>query len=62
LNEFNHLEPGDANGDVWDDFANELIKATPEENIKRRDLYDGQPLITQKVSGASHTPTFFIHC
>jgi zeaxanthin epoxidase len=39
--------PGDANGDVWDGFAHELLRATPEENIKRRDLYDGQPLITQ---------------
>mmetsp|Transcript_15364 Transcript_15364/g.30603 ORF Transcript_15364/g.30603 Transcript_15364/m.30603 type:complete len:248 (+) Transcript_15364:138-881(+) len=47
LNEFNNAEPGDANGDVWDDFAHELLKATPEENIKRRDLYDGAPLISQ---------------
>eukprot|EP00520_Triparma_pacifica_P001179 CAMPEP_0118633652 /NCGR_PEP_ID=MMETSP0785-20121206/1116_1 /TAXON_ID=91992 /ORGANISM="Bolidomonas pacifica, Strain CCMP 1866" /LENGTH=528 /DNA_ID=CAMNT_0006524551 /DNA_START=138 /DNA_END=1724 /DNA_ORIENTATION=+ len=47
LNEFNNEKPGDANGDVWDDFAHELLRATPEENIKRRDLYDGQPLITQ---------------
>jgi len=47
LNEFNKDEPGDANGDVWDDFAHELLIATPEENIKRRDLYDGSPLITQ---------------
>ena len=47
LNEFNNVSPGDANGDVWDDFAHELLKATPEDNIKRRDLYDGQPLITQ---------------
>lgn len=45
LREFNHLEPGDQNGDVWDDFAHELLSATPEENIKRRDLYDGAPLL-----------------
>lgn len=45
LNEFSNEEPGDANGDVWDDFAHELLKATPEEDIKRRDLYDGAPLI-----------------
>lgn len=47
LNEFNNEEPGDKNGDVWDDFAHELLKATKEEDIKRRDLYDGSPLITQ---------------
>jgi len=47
LNEFNNEEPGDKNGDVWDDFAHELFKATPEKDIKRRDLYDGQPLITK---------------
>ena len=47
LNEFNNKEPGDQNGDVWDDFANELLLATPEENIKRRDLYDGSPLVKQ---------------
>ena len=47
LNEFNNKEPGDQNGDVWDDFAHELLLATPEENIKRRDLYDGSPLISQ---------------
>ena len=40
-------QPGDANGDVWDDFASELLNATPEENIKRRDLYDGAPLVSQ---------------
>uniref|UniRef100_A0A7S2KBG9 FAD-binding domain-containing protein n=1 Tax=Leptocylindrus danicus TaxID=163516 RepID=A0A7S2KBG9_9STRA len=45
LNEFNNKEPGDQNGDVWDDFAHELLLATPEENIKRRDLYDGSPLV-----------------
>lgn len=44
-NEFTTDETGDANGDVWDDFALELINATPEENIKRRDLYDGHPLV-----------------
>ena len=47
LNEFNNEMEGDANGDVWDDFAHELLRATPEDMIKRRDLYDGQPLITQ---------------
>lgn len=35
----------DANGDVWDPFALELINSTPEEDIKRRDLYDGFPLL-----------------
>lgn len=47
LNEFNNQEPGDKNGDVWDDFAHELFRATPEKDIKRRDLYDGQPLVAQ---------------
>jgi zeaxanthin epoxidase len=47
LKEFNNEEPGDQNGDVWDDFAHELLRATKEGDIKRRDLYDGQPLITQ---------------
>jgi zeaxanthin epoxidase len=47
LKEFNHLEPGDQNGDVWDDFAHELFSATPEKDIKRRDLYDGAPLLAQ---------------
>ena len=47
LNEFNNVAPGDKNGDVWDDFAHELLLATPEENIKRRDLYDGSPLVSQ---------------
>ena len=47
LNEFNNQEPGDQNGDVWDDFAHELFRATPEKDIKRRDLYDGQPLVAQ---------------
>jgi zeaxanthin epoxidase len=47
LYEFNNEEPGDANGDVWDDFAHELLRSTSEEDIKRRDLYDGAPLITK---------------
>jgi len=47
LYEFNKDEPGDKNGDVWDDFAHELLAATPEEDIKRRDLYDGAPLLTK---------------
>lgn len=45
LYEFNNQEPGDKNGDVWDGFAHELLQATPEESIKRRDLYDGAPLL-----------------
>jgi zeaxanthin epoxidase len=45
LKEFNHVQPGDQNKDVWDDFAHELIQSTPEEAIKRRDLYDGAPLL-----------------
>ena len=45
LYEFNNKEPGDQNGDVWDSFAHELLLATPEQNIKRRDLYDGSPLL-----------------
>jgi zeaxanthin epoxidase len=47
LYEFNNKEPGDKNGDVWDDFAHELFRATPENVIKRRDLYDGAPLVTR---------------
>ena len=43
--EFSNLPGGDQNGDVWDDFALELIDATPECDIKRRDLYDGAPLL-----------------
>ena len=43
--EFCDTEPGDQNGDVWDPFALELINATPEADIKRRDLYDGAPLL-----------------
>jgi len=45
LNEFSNKEPGDQNGDVWDGFAHELLLASPEADIKRRDLYDGAPLI-----------------
>ena len=45
LFEFNNKEPGDKNGDVWDEFAHELLSSTPEESIKRRDLYDGSPLL-----------------
>jgi zeaxanthin epoxidase len=47
LYEFNNVAPGDKNGDVWDDFAHELLRATPEKDIKRRDLYDGAPLLTK---------------
>jgi zeaxanthin epoxidase len=47
LKEFNNKEPGDQNGDVWDDFAHELLSASPEESIKRRDLYDGAPLLAK---------------
>jgi len=36
---------GDADGNVWDPFALELIDASSEEDIKRRDLYDGAPLL-----------------
>ena len=35
----------DQDGKVWDGFALELVDATPEEDIKRRDLYDGAPLL-----------------
>jgi len=47
LEEFKDVAPGDKNGDVWDSFARELLTATPEANIKRRDLYDGSPLVTE---------------
>ena len=30
---------------MWDDFALELINASGEDDIKRRDLYDGAPLL-----------------
>ena len=36
---------GDADGNVWDPFALELINAADEADIKRRDLYDGAPLL-----------------
>ena len=36
---------GDADGNVWDPFALELINASDESDIKRRDLYDGAPLL-----------------
>jgi len=36
---------GDADGNEWDPFALELINASTEEDIKRRDLYDGAPLL-----------------
>jgi len=36
---------GDADGNVWDPFALELINAASEDIIKRRDLYDGAPLL-----------------
>jgi len=36
---------GDEDGNEWDPFALELINATSEEDIKRRDLYDGAPLL-----------------
>jgi len=42
--EFSDLE-GDADGNVWDSFALELINAADEADIKRRDLYDGAPLL-----------------
>mmetsp|Transcript_9627 Transcript_9627/g.23987 ORF Transcript_9627/g.23987 Transcript_9627/m.23987 type:complete len:625 (+) Transcript_9627:102-1976(+) len=37
---------GDADGNEWDPFALELINASSEDDIKRRDLYDGAPLLT----------------
>mmetsp|Transcript_39172 Transcript_39172/g.94714 ORF Transcript_39172/g.94714 Transcript_39172/m.94714 type:complete len:579 (+) Transcript_39172:316-2052(+) len=36
----------DADGNEWDPFALELIEAATEDEIKRRDLYDGAPLLT----------------
>lgn len=36
---------GDEDGNEWDPFALELIDASSEEDIKRRDLYDGAPLL-----------------
>lgn len=44
--EFACTGDGDADGNVWDQFALELINASSEEDIKRRDLYDGAPLLT----------------
>jgi len=36
----------DEDGNEWDPFALELINAATEDDIKRRDLYDGAPLLT----------------
>mmetsp|Transcript_14088 Transcript_14088/g.21717 ORF Transcript_14088/g.21717 Transcript_14088/m.21717 type:complete len:623 (+) Transcript_14088:304-2172(+) len=36
---------GDADGNEWDPFGLELINASNEDDIKRRDLYDGAPLL-----------------
>jgi zeaxanthin epoxidase len=36
---------GDEDGNEWDPFALELINASSEGDIKRRDLYDGAPLL-----------------
>lgn len=44
--EFAATGSGDGDGNVWDPFALELIDASSEEEIKRRDLYDGAPLLT----------------
>jgi len=43
--EFADTGSGDADGNVWDSFALELIEASDESDIKRRDLYDGAPLL-----------------
>ena len=43
--EFAATGAGDADGNVWDPFALELIEAAEEGDIKRRDLYDGAPLL-----------------
>jgi len=37
---------GDDDNNEWDPFALELINAATEDDIKRRDLYDGAPLLT----------------
>lgn len=37
---------GDDDDNEWDPFALELINAATEDDIKRRDLYDGAPLLT----------------
>lgn len=44
--EFACMGSGDSDGNVWDPFALELINASLESDIKRRDLYDGAPLLT----------------
>ena len=44
--EFACTGDGDDDGNVWDPFALELINASTEDLIKRRDLYDGAPLLT----------------
>ncbi|KAL3782497.1 hypothetical protein ACHAW5_011105 [Stephanodiscus triporus] len=44
--EFACTGSGDDDGNVWDPFALELINASLEGDIKRRDLYDGAPLLT----------------
>ena len=44
--EFACTGDGDGDGNVWDPFALELINASSEDDIKRRDLYDGAPLLT----------------
>lgn len=44
--EFACMGSGDSDGNVWDPFALELINASLEREIKRRDLYDGAPLLT----------------
>lgn len=44
--EFACTGEGDQDGNVWDPFALELIDASSEDDIKRRDLYDGAPLLT----------------
>lgn len=43
--EFQHWGHGDQDGHLWDPFALELINATKEVDVKRRDLYDGPPLL-----------------
>jgi len=43
--EFSDVGKGDGDGNVWDPFALELINASSEGEIKRRDLYDGAPLL-----------------
>uniref|UniRef100_A0A6U5H2C5 FAD-binding domain-containing protein n=1 Tax=Corethron hystrix TaxID=216773 RepID=A0A6U5H2C5_9STRA len=43
--EFAATSGGDDDGNEWDPFALELINAADEEDIKRRDLYDGAPLL-----------------